>query len=384
MLLHFRQTLHQRADRFRDARARAFFAVDHALAQIARQQVVSLVEALSHARDLFADLLNSLSATAFHRARTFLKPFGQTPDFKPHAVERGGFAALNLVEARRQGRRHARQLLTYRGRGRVVVARFDRAQAPIDGFRHAFDLNRYRFDGQGLAPFGDGKPEIDIGQSVFEPLVLQAVEPGLNLAREFVARLPDHLRHRLRHLLEPLLEQRAQRLGFGRRGAMFDARAETGHGFLQRADGVIGGGLGFGEALGEPSQRIVERLYRIADLLKFIVGRAALDAGGDILKPLLKRRQGAVHRALAGVVFQSRQTLGDVGLSLAQRGKLEFAGASRRLLHLLDARGQAQLRVAQIGDRRARGLAQSRGRLADALLVRVRLGDGGFERAAGG
>ena len=85
---------------------------------------MALVEALGHARDLLADMLDRLRAAAFDGADALFEAFGEAADFEAHAVERGGFAAFDFVEARFQRRRHARQLFAHRGGGRVVVAGF--------------------------------------------------------------------------------------------------------------------------------------------------------------------------------------------------------------------------------------------------------------------
>jgi hypothetical protein len=61
---------------------------------------MALVEALGHARDLLAYLLDGLGAAAFDGANAFFQMLGKTPDFEAHAVEGGGFAALDFLEAR--------------------------------------------------------------------------------------------------------------------------------------------------------------------------------------------------------------------------------------------------------------------------------------------
>src|SRR5439155_7298438 len=115
------QALHDRADGVSDACAGAFFAVDHTLAEVAGENVVTLVEALGHARDLFANVLDGLGAANFDGADTLFEAFGEASDLQAHAVEPGGFAALDLVEALLKRRRHARELFTHGGSRSVVV-----------------------------------------------------------------------------------------------------------------------------------------------------------------------------------------------------------------------------------------------------------------------
>ena len=99
VLFDFREPLHHRADRLGDAMAGALFAVDHTLAKFARHRVLTLVEALGHARDLLAHVFDRLRAAMFNRADALFEALGEAAYLEAHAVERGGFPALDLVEA---------------------------------------------------------------------------------------------------------------------------------------------------------------------------------------------------------------------------------------------------------------------------------------------
>jgi hypothetical protein len=155
------------------------------------------------------------------------QPLRQAADFEAHAVKRGGFAALDFIETRFERRRHPRQLFAHGGSGRVVVARFNSAQALIDRFRHALDLDRDRFDRLRLPALGGGEAVVDVGERAFKARALRVLKRCVHLRREVVA-----------HGIEALLEHRAQRFGFRRAG--FHARSERGHRLLQRADRGVG------------------------------------------------------------------------------------------------------------------------------------------------
>src|SRR5262249_32530805 len=131
VLFHLRQTLHDRRDRFCHARLRAIFAIEHALAEVTRELLMPLIDALGHARDLLADVLNGLRTARLDCANAFLKAFGEAPDLDTHAVEASGFASLDFVETRLQRGRHAGKLFAYRRCGGVIVTRLDGPQALV-------------------------------------------------------------------------------------------------------------------------------------------------------------------------------------------------------------------------------------------------------------
>src|SRR5690606_23979883 len=83
----FRQTLHDRADGFRDALTSALLAVEHTLAQFASENVLPLVEAFSHARDLLAHMLNRLRAALLNCADALFEALREAPDLKAHAIK---------------------------------------------------------------------------------------------------------------------------------------------------------------------------------------------------------------------------------------------------------------------------------------------------------
>lgn len=156
---------------------------------------MTLVEALGHARDLLAHMLDGLRAALLDSANPIFQPFGEAADFKAHAVERGGFTALDVIEALFQRVGHARQLFAHRRRRSVVVACFDGAQPLVDAFAHALDLKRDRLDRLRLAALCCSEATVHIRQRAFKPFARNAFQRRLQLTGKLVARFADHLRN---------------------------------------------------------------------------------------------------------------------------------------------------------------------------------------------
>src|SRR5690606_3333319 len=347
VLLNFSQSLHDRADGFRDALACALFAIEHALAKFAGENVLALVEAFRHARDLLAHMLNRLRTALLNRTDALFEALGETPDFEAHAIKRRGFAALDLVEAVLQRGRHARQFFANRGGGGVIVASLNRAEALINRLRHALDLDRDRLDRLRLAAFGGGKAAVHIRQRLFDAFA--ADHDGLQFLGDFFA-------NRLRHRIEALLEHRADRFGLVRRAAaLFDAGVERGDRLFDVADRRVGGGFRFIELISQTLQRAVERFNRVADLINLgRVGCRRFNAGDA----RFERGEGPVERAIVALGFKRGEALCDILLSLAEVAEVNRARLASNVFNLLDAGRGRELRVAQIRDRGARSLTK--------------------------
>ena len=161
----------------------------------------------------------------------------------------------------------------------------------------------------------------------------------------------------MRHGVEPLLKQRAHRLGFHHAAAaLFKARAKRGDGFFQRADRGVGGGLGFVQPLSQALQRAVERTHGFADLIDLgRPGRRGFDRGDA----RFERGERVTKRTRFGLCFERGEAFGYVVLRVAQIADVHRARLAGSVFYLFDPRRKRQLSVAQIGDGGACRLAQT-------------------------
>ena len=313
----------------RDALARALFAVDHALAQFARQHVLAVVEAIGHARDLLAHLLDRLRAAAFDGADALFQALGEAADFEAHAVERASFAALDLVEALLQRRRHlATVLRAPRRRRRRRCAIPPRADAcrpfpTCAGFR-ARSLRSFALGGVRRRRGGGSRPRARL--PALRPQRLRA-RPAVAPASSMRAS-PTMCATSCAMRVEPLLQHRAHGFGFLRAPrALLDARAERGDSFFQRADRGVGGDSRFrrcarsGAAAPRPASSPRHRLLRAS--------RRRFDSRQT-------RASNAASASVTGLAsrlgFERGEALGDILLRVAQIGQIDRARRRRRCL----------------------------------------------------